>query len=383
VRDVLPQAFLQGARNNFPVAYRILLENCSCGAVPPPHAFILIASHAPLATSIVDRCCDAVAAAAAGEIADDLDGLMSVSTLIAALCRGCDDNVIAASVRGEWTARLSDASVKQLVVRMLPAILVCIDSTAAAQSAIERETEELKKKGKKRDPKDDVHDFFAARAAFCDSLDAVMSAVGLKAVCDVLKANASGDDAAFVGGGGGGCDWSSLTRGYNLNAAVANILVSSVAQHQGALGDVLAQMQGYSVAPGGRGYRPCIIAACGGFMPMCDKSPQHLSSLLSVIQKASAAPDSPPPKKDSGAAHDAAEDARRCALAAIGSIVQLKDSSKHLRNVIATLLQALSDDTGHPTHCPPIPTPSLLATPPPSNSFPSSFSSPCSRMRGT
>ena len=92
-------------------------------------------------------------------------------------------------------------------------------------------------------------------------------------------------------------------------------------------------------------------------MPMCDKSPQHLSSLLSVIQKASAAPDSPPPKKDSGAAHDAAEDARRCALAAIGSIVQLKDSSKHLRNVIATLLQALSDDTGHPTHAPQSPHP--------------------------
>ena len=78
-------------------------------------------------------------------------------------------------------------------------------------------------------------------------------------------------------------------------------------------------------------------------MPMCDNSSQHLSSLLSIIQNAAAASESPSPKKDS---HDAADDARRCAIAALGSIVQLKDSSKYLRNVIATLLQALSDDAG-------------------------------------
>ncbi len=344
IRDSISHAFLQGAKNNFPVAYRVILENCACGAVPLPHAFILIASHAPLATSIVDRCSDAIAAAAAGEITDDLDGLMSVSTLIAALCRGCDVDVIAASLRGDWTVRLSEAGVKQLVVRMLPAILVCIDNTAAAQAAVERETEELKKKGKKRDPKDDIHDFFAARAAFCDSLDAVMNAVGLKGICDVLKSNANAENgSSSTAGVAGGCHWGSLTTGFSLDAAVSNILVSSAAQHHAVLAELLVQLQAYSVAPGGRGFRPCIIAACGGFMPMCDNSPQQLSSLLSIIQNAAATSESPTPKKD---AHDAADDARRCAIAALGSIVQLKDSSKHLRNVIATLLQALSDDAG-------------------------------------
>ncbi len=78
-------------------------------------------------------------------------------------------------------------------------------------------------------------------------------------------------------------------------------------------------------------------------MSMCDNSATHLTSLLSVIQNAAAASESPTPKKD---VHDAADDARRCAISALGSIVQLKDSSKHLRNVIATLLQALSDDAG-------------------------------------
>ena len=78
-------------------------------------------------------------------------------------------------------------------------------------------------------------------------------------------------------------------------------------------------------------------------MPLCDQTAQNLSSLLSIIQKAAAAPDSPPPKKDQ---RDYADDARRCAISAIGCIVQLKDSSKHLRNVIATLLQALADDSG-------------------------------------
>jgi hypothetical protein len=299
----------------------------------------LIASHAPLATSIVDRCCDSIAAAAAGEIAQDLDGLMSVSTLIAALCRGCDADVVAASLRGEWSVRLSDASIKQLIVRMLPAILVCIDSTSAAQAAIERETEELKKKGKKRDTKDDIHDFCAARAAFCDSLDAVLNAVGMKGICDVLKSNASSESDACAGG----CDWGSLTTGYSLDAVVANILVSSVVQHPATFAELLSQMQGYSVAPGGRGYRPCIIAACGGFIPMCDNSSQHMSSLLAIVQKAAAPPESPSPKKDS---YDSIDDARRCAIAALGSIVQLKDSSKHIRNVISTLLQALSDNTG-------------------------------------
>jgi hypothetical protein len=235
--------------------------------------------------------------------------------------------------------KLSDASVKQLMVRMLPAILVCIDSTAAAQAAIERETEELKKKGKKRDPKDDMHDFGAARAAFCDSLDAVLTAVGMKGICDVLKSNAvSADD-----GGSGGCDWSSLTTGHSLDAVVANILVSSVAQHPAIFAEVLVQIQSYSVAPGGRGYRPCIIAACGGFIPMCNKSAQHLSSLLAIIQKSAAAPEVPPLKKDSS---DSVDDARRCAIAALGSIVQLSDSSKYIRNVISTLLQALSDNAG-------------------------------------
>jgi hypothetical protein len=156
----------------------------------------------------VDRCCDAVAAAAAGEITDDLDGLISVSTLIAALCRGCDEDVIAASLRGNWSVRLPEASIKQLVVRMLPAILVCIDSTAAAQAAVEREIEELKKKGKKRDPKDDVHDLFAARAAFCDSLDAIMNAVGMKGICDVLKSNANAERDPSAASS---CDWGSLT----------------------------------------------------------------------------------------------------------------------------------------------------------------------------
>jgi hypothetical protein len=344
IRDSISQSFLQGAKNNFSVAYRIILENCACGAVPLPHAFILIASHAPLATSIVDRCCDAIAAAAAGEITDDLDSLISASTLIAALCRGCDENVISASLRGEWTVRLSEASVKQLVVRMIPAVLVCIDNTAAAQAAIERENEELKKKGKKRDPKDDLHDFFAARAAFCDSLDAVMNAVGMKGICDVLKSNANGEKlSSSASGSGGDCHWGSLTTGHTLDATVANIFVALAAQYQACLSDLLVQLQTYSVAPGGRGFRPCIIAACGGFMNMCDNSATHLTSLLSVIQNAAAASESPTPKKDT---HDAADDARRCAISALGSIVQLKDSSKHLRNVIATLLQALSDDAG-------------------------------------
>jgi hypothetical protein len=227
---------------------------------------------------------------------------------------------------------------------MIPAVLVCIDNTAAAQAAIERENEELKKKGKKRDPKDDLHDFFAARAAFCDSLDAVMNAVGMKGICDVLKSNANGEKlSSSASGSGGDCHWGSLTTGHTLDATVANILVALAAQYQSCLPDLLVQLQTYSVAPGGRGFRPCIIAACGGFMNMCDNSATHLTSLLSVIQNAAAASESPTPKKDT---HDAADDARRCAIAALGSIVQLKDSSKHLRNVIATLLQALSDDAG-------------------------------------
>ena len=76
---------------------------------------------------------------------------------------------------------------------------------------------------------------------------------------------------------------------------------------------------------------------------MCDNSPQHMSSLLAIVQKAAAPSESPSPKKDS---YDSIDDARRCAIAALGSIVQLKDSSKHIRNVISTLLQALSDNTG-------------------------------------
>jgi hypothetical protein len=286
-----------------------------------------------------------MAAAAAGNIAEDLDAVVSVSTLIAALCRGCDEDVITASVKGNWNSscllRLSDNSIKQLVVRMLPAILVCIDNTASAQAAYERESEELKKKGKKRDAKEEIVDFCSARAAFCDSLDAVMTAVGLKAVCDVLKSNSRAAVDCSSVDSSGGCDWSSLTTGFVLNAPVANILVSSVAQHHNVFGELLSQMQSYSVAPGGRGYRPCIIASCGGFIPMCDRAPQHLPSLLSVIQKAATASDS-----SSGSAYDLSIDARRCAIAAIGSIVQLKDSSKHLRNVVETLLQALSDEAG-------------------------------------
>jgi hypothetical protein len=76
---------------------------------------------------------------------------------------------------------------------------------------------------------------------------------------------------------------------------------------------------------------------------MCHNSPQHISSILAMVQKAAAPPESPMSKKESW---DSVDDARRCAIAALGCIVQLNDSSKYIRNVISTLLQALSDNAG-------------------------------------